>query len=73
MMARQNRDLSDMDSRKFLEALLSLVHQHAGQPVALVEQEGCPMIGVMNIVVDNDDWMLEPIALPEFVILTTEE
>ena len=71
-MQKRRADLSDVDQDKFLAALWDLVHEHPGQPIALVEEAGIPKIGVMNIIAEDDDWMVKPIDIPDFVALTTD-
>lgn len=61
------------DTARFAECVDKLAHENPGQPVAiLTDDDGRLQIGVMSLLdLTPDDWMLEPIDVPEAIEMMT--
>jgi len=57
-----------MNAERFVEQLICLAREHPGQAVALVEQPDGLQVGVLNILVENDDWYQCPIPAERFAL-----
>ena len=57
-----------MNAELFVNQLLCLAREHPGQAVALIEQPAGLQVGVLNIVVEDDDWFSCPVPLEQLTL-----
>lgn len=59
--------MDDVDSRQVISKVYELTMQYPGLPIAFIREKGVLRIGVLNIILDDEDWYQRPVTLDKLV------
>lgn len=59
--------MSAQDAEIFVAMLAQLAKDNPGQAISLVEQDGEILLGVMNILPEQDDWCINPVPVARLI------
>jgi hypothetical protein len=66
-MEKKGEQTSEVDSRQVISKVLDLTLKYPGLPIAFIREKGVLRIGVLNIIVDEEDWHQTPVTLDKLV------
>lgn len=66
-MKKKGDQTNEVDSQQVLSKVEDLTRRYPGLPVSFIRENGVLRIGVLNIIIDNEDWYQMPVTLDKLV------